>query len=153
MSALFYIGNGMAFEEKSAWVTIVISIGAYTIYVVTVLGRAGDGPLADVAYTGTLLWTIGGAIVTAIAAHIAMAVAGGHGADRTDERDREINQVSERIGQSLVIIGAIAALVMAIAELRHFWIANVVYLAFVLSSVLSSIAKIAAYRKGGFQTW
>ncbi|MFB9682029.1 hypothetical protein [Streptosporangium vulgare] len=143
----------MAFEEKRAWVMIVVSVVAYTIYVVTVLSRAGDGPLTDVAYAGTLLWTIGGAIVAAIVAHIAMAAAGGHGADRTDERDREINQVGERIGQSIVVIGALAAMVMAVAELRHFWIANAVYLAFVLSSVLSSFAKIMAYRKGGFQTW
>ncbi|MEO3795997.1 hypothetical protein ABGB14_37865 [Nonomuraea sp. B10E15] len=143
----------MAFEEKRAWVMIVVTIGAYTIYVVTVLGRAGGGPLPDVAYAGPLLWTIGGAIVAAIVANIAMAVAGGHGTDRTDERDREINHVSERIGQSIVVIGALAALVMAIAELRHFWIANAVYLAFVLSAGLSSVAKIMAYRKGGFQTW
>jgi hypothetical protein len=143
----------MTFEEKRAWVMIVVSVGAYTIYVATVLGRAGDGPLADVAYAGALLWTIGGAIVTGIVINIAMAVAGGHGADRTDERDREINQVSERIGQSILVVGALAAMVMAIAELRHFWIANAVYLAFLLSSVLSSFAKIVAYRKGGFQTW
>ncbi|MEV4219692.1 hypothetical protein [Nonomuraea sp. NPDC049725] len=143
----------MAFEEKRAWVMIVLSVGAYAIYVAIVLSRAGDGPFADVAYAGALLWTIGGAVVAGIAANIAMAVAGGKGADRTDERDREINQVSERIGQSFVVIGALAALIMAVAELRHFWIANAVYLAFVLSSVLSSIAKIMAYRKGGFQTW
>ncbi|MDH2424445.1 hypothetical protein [Sphaerisporangium sp. TRM90804] len=153
MSALFYAGSGMAFEEKRAWMTIVVTVCAYTIYVVTVLRRAGDGPLADVAYAGTLLWTIGGAVAAAIVASIAMAVAGGHGADRTDERDREINKVGERIGQSIVVIGALAAVIMAIAELRHFWIANAVYLAFVLSAVLSSLAKIMAYRKGGFQTW
>ncbi|MGJ3561119.1 hypothetical protein ACR6C2_34110 [Streptomyces sp. INA 01156] len=143
----------MAFEEKRAWVMVLVSLAAYTLYAVTVLGRAGDGPLTDVAYTGTLLWTIGGAIVAAIVIHIAMAVVGGPGADRTDERDREINQVGERIGQSMVVVGALAALLMAIAELRHFWIANAVYLAFVLSAVLSSFAKIMAYRKGGFQTW
>ncbi|MGI5271694.1 hypothetical protein ACQEUU_21250 [Nonomuraea sp. CA-218870] len=143
----------MAFEEKRAWVMIVVTVVAYAIYVTTVLSRAGGGPLADVAYAGVLLWTIGGAIVAAIVANIAMAITGGHGADRTDERDREINQVSERIGQSFVVIGGLAALIMAVAELRHFWIANAVYLAFVLSSVLSSVAKIMAYRKGGFQTW
>ncbi|MFG1942178.1 hypothetical protein [Nonomuraea sp. NPDC048826] len=143
----------MAFEEKRAWATIVITIVAYTIYVATVLSRAGDSPLADVAYGGALLWTIGGAIVAAIVSHIAMAVAGGHGSDRTDERDREINHVSERIGGSFVAIGALAALIMSVAELRHFWIANAVYLACVLSLVLSSFAKIMAYRKGGFQTW
>jgi hypothetical protein len=138
----------MAFEEKRAWVMILVSLGAYTLYVATVLGRVGDGPLADVAYAGTLLWTIGGAIVATIVANIAMAVAGGPGTDRTDERDREIYQVSERIGQSMVVIGALAALVMAIAELRHFWIANAVYLAFVLSAVVGSIATLVAYRKG-----
>ena len=45
----------MAFEEKRAWVMVLVSLAAYTLYAVTVLGRAGDGPLTDVAYTGTLL--------------------------------------------------------------------------------------------------
>ncbi|MGW6292983.1 hypothetical protein [Streptomyces sp. NPDC055058] len=143
----------MAFEEKRAWVLILVSLGAYALYLVTVLGRVGDGPFADVAYAGTLLWTIGGAIAAAILAHLVMTVAGGPDAGRTDERDREIDQVGERVGQSMVVIGALAALLMALAEVRHFWIANAVYLAFVLSSVLSASAKIVAYRKGGFQTW
>jgi hypothetical protein len=34
------------------------------------------------------------------------------------------------------------------AEFGYFWIANVVYLCFVLSSVLASTAKIIAYRRG-----
>ena len=41
---------------------------------------------------------------------------------------------------------------MAMAEADHFWIANVIYLAFVLSAILGSIAKIVAYRRG-FQPW
>ncbi|MFC7484351.1 hypothetical protein ACFQX7_35990 [Luedemannella flava] len=52
-----------------------------------------------------------------------------------------------------MIIGGVAALGMAMAELPYFWIANAVYLAFILSSLLSSTAKIMAYRKGGFQSW
>lgn len=50
------------------------------------------------------------------------------------------------------MIGAVAALLMAMAELDHFWIANTIYLAFVLSAILGSMAKIAAYREG-FQQW
>ena len=46
----------------------------------------------------------------------------------------------------------IAALGLAMAELDYFWIANVIYLAFVLSSVLGSAAKIVGYRRG-FQPW
>ena len=38
------------------------------------------------------------------------------------------------------------------AEVGHFWIANAVYLCFVLSAVLGSVAKIVAYRRG-FQPW
>jgi len=41
---------------------------------------------------------------------------------------------------------------MAMAEFDYFWIANVIYLMFVLSSLLGSTAKIIAYR-GGFQPW
>jgi hypothetical protein len=37
-------------------------------------------------------------------------------------------------------------------ETDPFWIANVIYLGFVLSAVLGSATKIAGYR-GGFQTW
>jgi hypothetical protein len=37
---------------------------------------------------------------------------------------------------------------MAMAELPHFWIANVIYLGFVLSAVLGSTLKIVAYRRG-----
>jgi NADPH:quinone reductase-like Zn-dependent oxidoreductase len=34
------------------------------------------------------------------------------------------------------------------AEFDHFWIANAVYLAFVLSALLGSTAKVIAYRRG-----
>jgi hypothetical protein len=37
-------------------------------------------------------------------------------------------------------------------EANHFWIANVIYLAFNLSSLLSSARKIVAYRRG-FTQW
>lgn len=49
-------------------------------------------------------------------------------------------------------MGGVAALLMAMAEWDHFWIANVIYLAFVLSAMLGSVAKIVAYRRG-FQPW
>jgi hypothetical protein len=51
-----------------------------------------------------------------------------------------------------IVIGALAALILAILEADAFWIANAVYLAFVLSAVLGSITKIALYR-GGLPTW
>jgi len=38
----------MAFEEKRAWIMVVVSAAAYATYAAIVLGRAGPVPLADV---------------------------------------------------------------------------------------------------------
>ncbi len=142
----------MAFEEKGAWSMLLVTIGAYAIYAVTVLGRAGDGPLTEVPYAATLLWTIGGAIVAAIVLRILATIASPEDAGAMDQRDREIHRLGEYIGQSFVVIGGVAALGLAMLEADHFWIANAVYLAFVLSAILGSITKIVAYRRG-FQQW
>ncbi|WP_412538938.1 hypothetical protein R8Z50_24160 [Longispora sp. K20-0274] len=142
----------MPSEERRAWIMVVVTTCAYAIYLALVLGRAGDGPLAATPYAATLLWTVGGAIVASIALHILFGGVVPRGARRTDERDKEINRLGEHIGSSFVILGAVAAMLMAMLKWEHFWIANVIYLAFVLSSLLGSTAKIVAYRRG-FQTW
>lgn len=139
-------------EEKRSWITAVVSLIAYAIYLVVVLGRAGDQPLADVPYVAALLWTVGGAIVVTIVLSIAADMASPEDDRKKDVRDREIYRFGESIGQSFVVIGGVAGMTMAMVELAHFWIANVIYLMFVLSSVLSSVAKIFAYRKG-FHPW
>ncbi|MBE1573084.1 hypothetical protein ACFORH_30785 [Amycolatopsis roodepoortensis] len=142
----------MAMEEKRAWIMVVVTVFGYAAYLIVVLRRAGSGPLVDIPYVAPLLWTIGAAIVASIVLNIAAAITSPRDAGRKDQRDREIGRFGEYLGQSFVVIGSVAALVMAMAELDHFWIANTVYLAFVLSSLLGSIAKIAAYR-WGFQAW
>ncbi|MFI1397922.1 hypothetical protein [Streptomyces sp. NPDC020681] len=142
----------MSYEEKRTWIMAVVTVAAYAAYLAIVLGRADSTPLTEVSYASTLLWTIGAAIVAAIVLNIAVAAASPEGADKKDQRDREISRFGEYIGQSFVVIGAVAALVMSVAELDYFWIANAIYLAFVLSSVLSCVAKLVAYRRG-FQPW
>jgi hypothetical protein len=146
------MGRIVAFEEKRAWIMLVVSVAAYAAYLIIILGRTADTPLAEVSYVATMLWTIGAAIVVSIVINIAAALAAPRDARKKDQRDREINRLGEHIGQSFVIIGALAALLMALAELDYFWIANVIYLAFVLSAVLGSVAKIFAYRHD-FQSW
>lgn len=142
----------MSLEEKRAWIFLLVTICAYTAYVVTILGRAGEAPMPGVAYAAPMLWSIGGAIVASIVLHITAAIASPRDAGKKDQRDREIHRFGDYIGQSFVILGSTAALIMAIAELRHFWIANTIYLAFVLSAILGSTAKLVAYRRG-FQPW
>jgi hypothetical protein len=139
----------VAYEEKRAWIMLVVSVIAYVIYLVVILSRVGDGGLGEVAYVGPLLWSVGGAIGVGIVAGIVAGIP--KGAQR-DERDREIGRLGEYIGQSFVVIGSVGALVMSMLEVGYFWIANAVYLCFFLSAILGSVAKIVAYRRG-FQSW
>lgn len=138
----------MSFEEKNTWIYVVITIGAFTAYLVTILGRADGIPLHEVAYVAPLLWTIGGAVIAAIVGTVAISIAWPKDADKRDERDKEINRFGEYIGQSFVVIGALAALILSMVEADHFWIAHAVYVSFVLSALLASTAKIVAYRRG-----
>ena len=142
----------MAIEEKRAWIMVVVTIIGYVTYLALVLGGAAGAPLVQASYVPAMIWTIVGAIVVSIVLNIAAAVAAPADAGKKDQRDKEINRLGEHIGQSFVILGAVLALIFAIIGLDSFWIANVIYLAFVLSSVLASIAKIIAYRRG-FQSW
>jgi len=47
-----------------------------------------------------------------------------------------------------LVAGAAAGLVMAMAKVDYFWIANVIYLGFVLWAVAGSVLKLVAYRRG-----
>jgi hypothetical protein len=140
----------VAFEEKRAWVMLVTSVCGYAVYLLLVLGQ--EGAVGELPYVGALLWTVGGAIVVNIVINIGLGMAAPRDVGKKDERDREIGRFGEYVGQSFVVVGGVAALVMAMAEVGYFWIANAVYLCFVLSATLSSIAKVVAYRRG-FQAW
>jgi uncharacterized membrane protein len=65
-----------------------------------------------------------------------------------DVRDRDIAQTGDRVGQAFLVIGGVAALLLALVEAPHFYIANAVYLCFVLSAVLGSVTRVVVYRRG-----
>lgn len=142
----------MSFEEKSAWVMGILAVAAYAVYLAIVLGLAGSEPLTEVPYVAPLLCTVGGSIVASIVLHTAIRAFSAKEAGIKDQRDKEIYRFGESVGQSFLVVGGVAALIMAMAEADHFWIANAIYLAFFLSAILGSVAKIVAYRRG-FQRW
>lgn len=138
----------MASEERRAWQYGILAIVGYTAYLVVVLGRAQSAPLVEVDYVWPMIWLIGGSIVGAILLDILLGMFFPKDAAKVDTRDREISRFGDHVGQGFVIAGALAAMLMAMFGWDHFWIANVVYLGFVLSAVLSAVARIAAYRWG-----
>ena len=138
----------MSALEKRAWIRLGTAIAAYATYLALIVIRDDGVQLAEVSYVPALLWTIGGAIVASIVLDILVSIASPREAGRADQRDREIARFGDTVGQSFVVIGGVAALLMALLELPYFWIANAVYLAFVLSAVLGGIARLVAYRRG-----
>lgn len=134
----------MGAEERRVWILGGAAVLSYAAYWIAVAGGAG--------YRTAMLWTIGAGIVAGIAGHIAASAIWPEGANQKDQRDREIDRFGQAIGQSMLVIGGVVALALALAETSYFWIANTIYLAFVLSAVLGSTAKLVAYRRG-FHPW
>jgi hypothetical protein len=138
----------VSLEERNAWVMLVVAPVGYAVYLVWVLRDAAGGALAAVEYRPAMLWSIGGAIVAGIVLGIVFGMFVRPGKTVKDQRDREIYRLGEYTGQSFVVIGALAGMILAMLRVDTFWIANAIYLCFVLSALLGSLAKIGLYRFG-----
>jgi hypothetical protein len=149
----------MTFEEKTTWVTVVVGFLVPLAYFAAVLPQLGDSPAADIAYQRTLVVAVAVSIVLTIVGTIAMAIASAIGAEirepgsaddigRTDERDTLISRRGDVVGYYVASTGAVIALIVTMLEYDHFWIANTLYLAFVVAGLASGITKLWAYRRG-----
>jgi len=142
----------MAFMEKSNWVVLVVAVPTLLVYAALIVPQVLSTPIAEVAWVQPMIVAIVGFVVANVLGNVVAAASNPGEADKNDQRDREIDHLGERIGNWLMIAGAIAALVLAMALADHFWIANAVFLGGMAASIVSSAAKIAAYR-GSFQAW
>ena len=138
----------MSFEEKSTWAYSVIAIALAVIYFALVLGHLPQTAAGDIAFQVPLVAAIGATIGLTILAHIVVAIAAPDDAGKRDQRDKDINRYGEYVGGLVLGVAAIVPLILALAEADHFWIANTIYLAFILSATAGSIVKIVAYRRG-----
>jgi len=137
----------MTLQERRSWTFVVTSVVAYVGYVGYLLTHADGTSLPATAYQKPLLVSVGVAIVANILAEVLLAIVKPVDT-RTDVRDKEIRQIGDFTGSAFVVIGAVAGLLLALAEREYFWIANTIYLGFVLSAILGSFTKIMLYRKG-----
>jgi len=142
----------MAYQEKYALAFGIIAVLAYGVYVAIVAPQLASTPPADVPWVVPMLASIGGAVVAGIIVGIVLGIVSPKGADKEDERDRRIARFGDHVGNAFVAIGAVAAIVLSMLRVDWFWIANAVYLAFILSAVFSTMAKLAGYR-GEMPSW
>ncbi|MGV8884205.1 MAG: hypothetical protein ACOH1T_01275 [Microbacteriaceae bacterium] len=138
----------MTYEQRGVWVYLVSGIISYGAYLVIVLGQAATAPLAETHYVVPLLSAIGVSIALAVVGRIALEIAKPSDSHRKDDRDRAIDRIGDYRAQWFIIAGALAALVLALLDADTFWIANAVYLSFVLWAVVGSVIKLLAYGRG-----
>jgi hypothetical protein len=149
----------MTFEEKVAWVSAFVFAIVPAVYFTKVLGQLANVSASEIDYQRPMLISIGisiilmiiGSILTGIGSGISAEItAPGSGADigRTDERDKQINRRGELIGYYVSSVGVVGALALTMLEYPYFWIANALYLSFVIAAIVSAAVKIVAYRRG-----
>ena len=139
----------MAFQEKSNWVVLVVAVPTLLVYAALILPQVLSTPLPEVSWVQPLVLAIAGFVVANVLGNVAAAVSNPREADLSDERDQAIDRFGERIGNWLLIAGAITGLVLAMAMADQFWIANAIFLWGLAAAIVSALAKIAAYRGWG----
>jgi hypothetical protein len=142
----------MTFQEKTNWVALVVALPTLLVYAAVIVPQLLSKPLAEVSWVQPLLLAIVAFVVANVLGNVAIAVSNPREADASDERDQAIDRFGERFGNWLIVAGAIAGLVLAMAMTHQFWIANAIVLGFLAGSIVSALAKIAGYR-GWVQRW
>jgi hypothetical protein len=138
----------VSYEEKGQWVYLAAATVAYAVYLVLLLGAADGAPLTDVDYQPILLWTVGGAVIGSILGRIAIEIARPSETQDEDVRDKEIGRLGEYAAGVVLGVGMVGPFVLALLEADHFWIANAMYLVFVVQAVVGAVIKLVAYRRG-----
>ena len=138
----------MSFEEKGAWLYAVIAVALTAIYFAIILGQLPTTAVTEIDYQGPLLATIGSAIAVTIGGMIVIGIASPTDAGKSDQRDKDINRLGEYVGGTVLAFGMIVPFGLAMAEVAHFWIANAMYLTFVVASICGTAVKLVLYRRG-----
>ena len=142
----------MSSEERGQWVYIVAIVITYCAYVAIILGQAAQTPVAEVDYVPVMLLAIGIGIALAIIGRIVVEIAAQmaepSASHEPDVRDREIGRFGEYFAGTVLGVGMVVPFALTLAEFEYFWIANAMYLAFVLAALIGAVAKLVAYRRG-----
>jgi hypothetical protein len=138
----------MTYEEKGVWAQLFTFAGAYVAYLAIVVPRLLHRPAAQVNYLVPMLVTTLAAVFVAMVVRSALEVVRPSDSGEADVRDRDIKRLGEHASRWCVVGAAAAGLIGATARWDYFWIANVIWLGFVLWAVVDSVFRIVAYRRG-----
>lgn len=142
----------MVYAERNAWSSLVVSVIAMVVYVIILIQRAEGGSLIEVQWVPLMLWTIGISIAAAIIVSIVWGIIHGmrdpDDSSITDDRDRDISRMADRVGRAFLVIAGLGVIVLCALEVELFWIAHTMFFGFAASAIIGGIAQVVAYRKG-----
>lgn len=149
MSRILYIGAWeVSYEERGQWVYLAATTIGYGAYLVLMLGGAGTTSLVAIDYQPIMLWTIGAAVIGSIIGRILIEILRPSESQREDVRDKEIGRLGEYVSGIILGVGMVVPFILTLLEADHFWIANAIYLVFVVQAVVGAVIKLVAYRRG-----
>lgn len=120
-------------------ILVVVMVGA--LIATVVVSHVGAAVAKEAAFRKTSASVVGGSEPQRVDVYAGEL-------ERTDERDQIIGRLGGSVGGAVLAAGAAIVLLLSTLELQHFWIANAMYAALVLSTLTSSGARIVAYRRG-----
>lgn len=138
----------MSYEEKGAWVYLGVVLSSFAAYLAVVVPRLDGTSVADVSYSSALVRTIIISIVASVVVRTLVETVRPSERHRGDARDKDINRFGEYVGGIVLAVAMLAPFILALEEADHFWIANAMYAAYVLSSLVGTSLKLVAYRRG-----
>jgi uncharacterized membrane protein len=138
----------MTFQEKGNWLYAALAVVVPALYFGTILPQLPTTPVGDIEYQQSLLGVVGVTVLLAIVGMILIGIAAPEDAAKADQRDQEIDRLGEYVGGIVLAVGMIVPFGLALGEFHQFWIANAMYLAFVVGTLCATIVKLVAYRRG-----
>jgi hypothetical protein len=138
----------MSYEEKGQVVYLGVTTTAYAAYLFLIVQQLSTTPVNEIDFQPTLLATVVVAIVASIVGRIAVEVIRPSDTVHEDVRDRDIGRFGEYVAGLVLGIGMVVPFILTLLEADYFWIANAMYLVFVLQALVGAIIKLVAYRRG-----
>ena len=119
------------------------------MYAVSLRNAAADGPLVDVAYQPYLIGFVIVLVLVSVVGQIAVALRSPKEATAPrDERERLITWRAGSVSAYVLEVGAFLAIVLAVAQVDWFWIANTVLALWVLAEIVDGGVQLSLSRRG-----
>ncbi|MDH3462035.1 MAG: hypothetical protein OEM32_00165 [Acidimicrobiia bacterium] len=124
-----------------------ILVVVYDWYFAVIIDMVQSSPIADISCRPLMLVTMGPLGVLAVIGHFFLAVIPPHGDHKSDERDRHVDLKGEWTGGFALGTAAVTSVFLAMAETESFRLANTLFADLVLSEIVTSVAKLAYFRR------